>query len=822
MTNKSEQYALQLAVFNALARQIDAPPSFEQTTAETLRGIIESVGPDMALFCLADGQRLVLHDVAPVLARQRIGTVPDHFIGQCLCSWAVENSRPLYCLDIHTDGRCKCEECKRAGFASFAALPLKSRDTIIGAIGLASDAPRDFARHARLLETLAHVAALAMAGVLFCDAARQELAERQQEQAARQRLIEILENTSDLVSAATPDTRLTYLNRAGRRLAGWGIDETLDGRMIADLHPQWALDKFEKEGLPTALADGIWQGDTAIVNREGMEIPVSQVILCHRRPDGDVAHFSTIMRDLSRRKWAEDQLRQSEERFRLTFAASPDAINISRLEDGVFVDINNSFTQLMGFSRDDVIGKSSMSVNMWHDAADRQRLVRRLKEKGFCIDFESRFRRKDGSVGTGLVSARIIKLQGVAHIISITRDITGVKKAAAEKEKLQTQLLQAQKMEAVGHLAGGVAHDFNNMLSVVIGHTEMALQDANLSPDLQSRLNTIHQTGLRSADLVRQLLAFARKQTTNPTVLDINDTIGGMLAMLRRLIGEDICLAWVPGQNPGKIKIDRTQMDQILANLVVNARDAIAGVGKITIETAAVVIDAAYCATYAYAKPGAYVMLAVSDNGCGMGQETLAQVFEPFFTTKTAEHGTGLGLSTVYGIVKQNEGFINVYSEPGHGTTFRIYLPASDGVPDAHPAGIKVDASLAGSETLLVVEDDQDILELSRSILETLGYRVLTASTPMDAIALATRHRPSIDLLITDVVMPEMNGRQLSSRLCEIAPGLKCLFMSGYTANVIAHRGVLDPDVHFIQKPFSINELAVKVREVLRNGCEIE
>jgi len=243
-------------------------------------------------------------------------------------------------------------------------------------------------------------------------------------------------------------------------------------------------------------------------------------------------------------------------------------------------------------------------------------------------------------------------------------------------------------------------------------------------------------------------------------------------------------------------------------------------VGKITIETAAAVIDEAYCNNHIYAKPGTYVLLTVSDNGCGMDQETLAQIFEPFFTTKIVGHGTGLGLATVYGIVKQNEGFINVYSEPGHGTTFRIYLPAAGGVPVDDSTGIKSDASLEGSETLLVVEDDRDMLQLTRSILETLGYRVLTAMTPQDAIALASRHGHIIDLLISDVVMPEMNGRQLARRLCEIAPDLKCLFMSGYTANVIAHSGVLDPDVHFIQKPFSVNELAVKVKEVLRSGTE--
>jgi len=388
-------------------------------------------------------------------------------------------------------------------------------------------------------------------------------------------------------------------------------------------------------------------------------------------------------------------------------------------------------------------------------------------------------------------------------------------RADAERERLQAQLLQAHKMEAVGRLAGGVAHDFNNMLQVILGRTEMALGEIDLDSPLHQDLQEILKAAEHSADLTRQLLAFARKQTINPKVLDLNDTVSGMLKMLRRLIGEDIDLAWMPGHNLGKVKIDPAQIDQILANLMVNARDAIDGVGRVTIETENVAFDQAYCADHPGFVPGQYVLLAVSDDGRGMDKDILDKIFEPFFTTKGVGRGTGLGLATIYGIVKQNEGFINVYSEPGQGATFRIYLPRFPDEAVEAQAAQTAGPLRGGTETVLLVEDEETILNLGRTILEGLGYRVLTAGAPSQAVRLAEEHPGAIDLLITDVVMPEMNGRDLAEKIKSIRPELKCLFMSGYTANVIVHRGVLAEGVRFIQKPFSMRDLAEKVRQVL-------
>jgi PAS domain S-box-containing protein len=385
----------------------------------------------------------------------------------------------------------------------------------------------------------------------------------------------------------------------------------------------------------------------------------------------------------------------------------------------------------------------------------------------------------------------------------------------AEREKMEAQLIQAQKMEAVGRLAGGVAHDFNNMLNVILGYAEMALLKLEPASPIQAYLREISKAGLRSADLTRQLLAFARKQTIAPKVLDLNDTVAGMLKMLMRLIGEDIDLLWKPAANLWPVNLDPAQIDQILANLVVNARDAIAGVGRITIETGTAEFEQAYSHRHEGIIPGRYVLLAVSDNGCGMDKETLARLFEPFFTTKEVGKGTGLGLATVYGIVKQNSGFINVYSEPGTGTTFRIYLPRHESEQAVAEERIPAVEAPTGTETVLLVEDEASLLDLGTLLLEDLGYTVLPAAGPNHALRLADEYAGEIDLLLTDVIMPDMSGSDLCKEIATRRPNLRCLYMSGYTAEAVAHHGVLHEGVHFLQKPFSVQDLAAKLREAL-------
>ncbi len=399
----------------------------------------------------------------------------------------------------------------------------------------------------------------------------------------------------------------------------------------------------------------------------------------------------------------------------------------------------------------------------------------------------------------------------------ITWDMVNKKRVEEDSEKLQEQLLQSQKMAIVGQFAGGIAHDFNNMLSVILGHTEIALKKGDFSPD---DLEAIQQAAIRSSNLTRQLLTFSRKQRVIPKVLDLNATIEGMLSMLRRLIGENITLGWIPETNHAWIKIDPSQIDQILANLCVNARDAINGNGKIMIETFTVHIDSLAGTTgNPCSRPGDYVLLAISDNGCGIEKTNLPHIFEPFFTTKEVGKGTGMGLSTVYGIIQQNKGYIDFESEPGKGTLFKIYLPlykqhvAPQESPNPEPETVHAEA------TILLVEDEPAILKLCTIMLESNGYKVIEASTPTEAIQMAEQYPGTINLLLTDVIMPEMNGIDLSRKLQAAYPDLKSLFMSGYTANIISGYGGVSDGIHLIEKPFTRNALIKNVHEILKTQC---
>jgi len=549
--------------------------------------------------------------------------------------------------------------------------------------------------------------------------------------------------------------------------------------------------------------------------------------------DGEIGHIAVRFRvikdsegrtvktfganqDITERKQAEELLRKSEARFSSLFEESPVGVSLDR--EDMILYANKAFAEIHGYdSPKELIGTSILNLV---EPALREEYAVKIKRTSRADDRfprgeEIEILKKNGDRVPALLSVSYMELHdGPANVVFIT-DMAKYKQIQQERESLREQLVQSQKMQAVGQLAGGVAHDFNNMLGVIIGNAELAMMKLDPQSPIRQKLQEIHNAADRSANLTRQLLAFARKQTIIPKVLDLNETVSGMLNMLERLIGEDIDLAWLPETNLWNVKIDPTQVDQILTNLVVNSRDAIAGQGKITIETGHAVFDESYCADHPEFIPGEYVLLAVSDNGCGIVKDNIEHIFEPFFTTKPIGVGTGLGLATVFGIVKQNNGFINVYSEPGLGATFKIYLQRfrDEAARPALQSEPKV--LFAGNETVLIVEDEPGILELGQDILESLGYRVLTADTPRKAIRLAREFGGPIHLLLTDVVMPEMSGREMAEQIVASRPAIKRLFMSGYTANVIAHHGVLDEDVRFIQKPFSIEALSRKVREIL-------
>ncbi len=523
-----------------------------------------------------------------------------------------------------------------------------------------------------------------------------------------------------------------------------------------------------------------------------------------------------IATDITESKQMELSLRTGKERYKLlteSVSAIPWEFNI---QQNRWTYVGPQTEKILGYASDEW-----STLEWWQDRIhpdDKSwvpNLCRCLTVKGEDHSLEYRLMAKDGSIVwvNDLVSVEMKDGRPV-FLRGIMLDITLQKRSEEEKNRLESQLHQSQKMESVGQLAGGVAHDFNNMLTIILGRTEFALMKMDQSQPLFAHLSEIHTAAERSAALTRQLLTFARKQTIAPKIIDLNETIVGMLKMLQRLIGEAIQLAWLPKSNPGMVKMDPSQIDQILANLCVNARDAIDGIGKITIETGKMIVDE-HSTVNSELAPGTYVLLSISDNGCGMSKDTVVHIFEPFFTTKGIGSGTGLGLATVYGIVKQNNGHIRVFSEPGQGTTFTLYLPTYEGAEELILTNDAKDELPRGIETILLVEDEQSILSMATMMLEEQGYTVLPTSSPVDAINTANEYAGDISLLMTDVIMPEMNGLVLANKLRVLYPDIKHLFMSGFTADVIAHHGFLDDGVHFIQKPFTLLEITTIVRDVL-------
>ncbi|OQX18797.1 MAG: hypothetical protein BWK76_06580 [Desulfobulbaceae bacterium A2] len=541
---------------------------------------------------------------------------------------------------------------------------------------------------------------------------------------------------------------------------------------------------------------------------------IGSLVTCFSSMRHDLqAYQANLEAEIVERNLAEERFRQVSETIREVFW-------LCSLDWQEFYYVSPAYELVWGQSCEDLY----RSPGAWFESVvedDRRLLHQAMLVPPACNTRETlfpeyRIRRPDGSIVW--ISARVFSVCDAAgrpyRLAGIAGDISERKLAEKEQEKLQRQLAHVQKMESVGRLAGGVAHDFNNMLGVILGRTELALQHLEQSHPLFADLQEVKKAARRSADLTRQLLAFASKQTIIPQVLDLNETVEDMLKMLHRLIGEDIELSWHAGNNLWLVQMDPSQIDQVLANLCVNARDAIAGVGKITIETQNTRLDAEYCAHHTENSVGDYVRLTVSDTGYGIARDDLGKIFEPFFTTKEIGQGTGLGLATVYGIVKQNDGSISVSSEPGQGTTFTVFFPRHSG--DVDKSALQPAAAVTGGhETILLVEDEPALLEMTRSILIQLGYTTLSAAGPTEARQLAEEHAGPLALILSDVIMPEMNGWDLAQHILVRHPQAKCLFMSGYTADVISHRGMLGTRFNFIQKPFSVLDLSSKIREVL-------
>jgi PAS domain S-box-containing protein len=616
------------------------------------------------------------------------------------------------------------------------------------------------------------------------------------------------------------DRNLTYLgcNQMFATIAGVGCPDNVAGKTDYDFQRDHADTEAYRELDRKVIESGkpVLGLEEHYFTSEGNEGYVLTYKVPIRNADNEIIGVLGTCTDITERKRAEEKLKESEARFRELADMLPEAI----FEADASLHLtycNHKTLALFGYEEKDF----SQGVNLLElvASADRERAQGNIAQQaGAPADDLTEYagQRKDGSQFPLLLRvASVIKHQELGGYRGVIFDITERKREEEDRANLQAQLAQAQKMESVGRLAGGVAHDFNNMLGVILCHTDMLLEGVPSDNPLRAGLEEIQKAARRSADLTRQLLAFARKQTIEPKALNLNDTVEGLLKMLQRLIGEEITLNWKPSLSLWTVKMDPAQIDQILVNLCVNARDAIAGVGRITVESRNVVFDEAYCAGHADFIPGDYVLLTVSDDGCGMDAVTLSHIFEPFYTTKEMGKGTGLGLATVYGAIKQNNGFIHVYSEPGQGATFNIYLPRHMAENMPLPEKAPVQTVSCGHETILLVEDEPAILEMTTLMLERQGYTLLAASCPAEALRLAKEYTGRIDLLLTDVIMPELNGRDLAKNLLSIFPGLKRVFMSGYTADIIAHHGVMDEGEHFIQKPFSSKELTAKLREAL-------
>jgi two-component system cell cycle sensor histidine kinase/response regulator CckA len=630
--------------------------------------------------------------------------------------------------------------------------------------------------------------------------------------AAEARIKDMIESAMAGIWFSAPEGKTSFMNERMAQILGLSPEEAAHARVTDFVVDADQASVAERRGLRMAGISSSYEHKFLRKDRSvGWGIFESSPLF---DAAGGFEGVLTVMRDVTDQRASQEAAREAELRFRRIFESGISGIAVATMS-GVITEANDTYLQMLGYTRADVYAGAVnwIAISPVESPASDLAALDRLRAEGVARPFEKEYVRKDGTRISVLVGAALLDH---SRVLTVVTDLTAQKKAALANVVLEEQLRQSQKMDAVGRLAGGVAHDFNNLLSVVLSYSEMILADLKEGDPLRADIQEIKLAGERAAALTRQLLVFSRQQAVETKVLVLNDVLEGMDRMLQRLVGEDVTLTCALGATLGRVRVDPGSLEQVIMNLVINARDAMPTGGKLTMETMNVSLDDEYVKSHHGAAPGSYVMLSVTDTGTGMDKPTLARIFEPFFTTKGLGKGTGLGLSTVFGIVQQAGGSVWVYSEPGLGTTFKVYLPRADVAPAELPK-TREPTPVYGGETILLVEDDAQVRSVARGILRRHGYTVLESPSVGEAILLCTEHAGVIHLLLSDIVMPVMSGPALAKRLVAARPEMKVLFMSGYTDDAAVRHGVIDAAFAYLQKPLTVGTLTKKVRQVLES-----
>jgi PAS domain S-box-containing protein len=618
----------------------------------------------------------------------------------------------------------------------------------------------------------------------------------------------ISENAADLIAVVDMEGRRIYNSLSYQKVLGYSEEELKSSTYIEQVHPgdRERVNEAAEEARRTGIGRPL---EYRIRHKDGSWRVLESTASVVRNSQGVVDKLVIVNRDVTDRKLAAEALRRSEASFRSVVEDAPYGIYRAGLSGQLFL-VNSTLEQMLGYGSQGELLKANLATDIYCDPGEHQRLIETFPQHQGFKDIEFEWKRKDRTRITVRSSGRPVRDETgeFAYLEVFAEDVT-------QRRVLEKQLRMAQKMEAIGRLSGGIAHDFNNLLGVIMGYSQVMKRSLGPAHASYEHAEEIEKASQRAVSLTRQLLAFSRQQVLEPAILSLNALVSDMEKMLPRLIGEDIKLNLILAPALGQVKADQGQIEQVVMNLAVNARDAMPGGGKLTIQTANVELDVAYTLEHPGSKPDRYVMLAVTDTGIGMDPETQAHIFEPFFTTKDRDKGTGLGLATVYGVVKQSGGYIAVESKKGKGASFSIYLPRVEQAVAAPEASSPKTLTLRGSETILLVEDAEPLRKLAHMFLKDNGYQVLTAADGEEALQVARQHAAPIQLLLTDVVMPGINGRVLAERLAPWQRGMKVLYMSGYTDSFIAGHGVLEAGTHLLHKPFTEEALMRKVREVL-------